>query len=377
MKVCKNDIVVVVPIYTMNLSFYDKISLNRAEKILAEYQLVAIAPRKLKGKLESVGLKVEYFDDHYFEDIQGYNELMLSTELYKRFSQYCYMLIYQLDAYVFSDKLLEFANSGYDYIGAPVPEFTWVNVTNKVGNGGFSLRKIEAFLELLSDFDSLWKDFEYRKGLPEDQFYAYCGSREDTNFCVPTVDFAIRFALDMDVNDAFNKLGENLPFGCHGWSRLESIWRWKPYIPELMGSLLDETLGYEQLKTRYAFLKLMYEFEQKLINGTLQETVYNIIGGKSCSLWGYGKIGKVVESYFDKIGVTVNVIIDSNEEIKCKYPNKKILLPRELIDYDEKGMIVVSSTRFSGDIKEIMEQLGMKADKDYIMWTDVVEKAIR
>ena len=29
------------------------------------------------------------------------------------------MLIYQLDAYVFKDELLNWANKGYDYIGAP------------------------------------------------------------------------------------------------------------------------------------------------------------------------------------------------------------------------------------------------------------------
>lgn len=45
---------------------------------------------------------------------------MLEADFYRRFGKYKYMLIYQLDAFVFSDKLLDFCEMGYDYIGAPV-----------------------------------------------------------------------------------------------------------------------------------------------------------------------------------------------------------------------------------------------------------------
>lgn len=49
---------------------------------------------------------------------------MLSAEFYDRFAAYEYVLIYQLDAFVFADRLAEFCQMGYDYIGAPVRRLT-------------------------------------------------------------------------------------------------------------------------------------------------------------------------------------------------------------------------------------------------------------
>ena len=50
------------------------------------------------------------------------------------FLEYQYMLIYQLDAFVFEDKLDYFCELGYDYIGIPVPDYTDTNVSTKVVN---------------------------------------------------------------------------------------------------------------------------------------------------------------------------------------------------------------------------------------------------
>ena len=56
-------------------------------------------------------------DDKYFNSafVKAYKDT-----LYSRFEKYEYMLIYQLDAFVFSDRLMEFVEAGYDYIGAPL-----------------------------------------------------------------------------------------------------------------------------------------------------------------------------------------------------------------------------------------------------------------
>ena len=66
------------------------------------------------------------------------------------------MLIYQTDAFVFRDELKDWCESGYDYIGAPWFE----HFTDKedvgnfigVGNGGFSLRKIDTHIKVLNTF---------------------------------------------------------------------------------------------------------------------------------------------------------------------------------------------------------------------------------
>ena len=89
---------------------------------------------------------------------------MLNPNFYQRFRRFEYILIYQLDAFVFSDRLEEFCRLGYDYIGAPWP----LGDGNKhneelvvegnhfltVGNGGFSLRRVQACI------DALWKNIE-------------------------------------------------------------------------------------------------------------------------------------------------------------------------------------------------------------------------
>ena len=88
----------------------------------------------------------------FFGSTAATNRLMLSREFYGTFSHYSYILIYQLDALVLSDQLVQWCETGLDYVGAPwlKCEVTpWVNEP-AVGNGGFSLRKVPSFLEVLS-----------------------------------------------------------------------------------------------------------------------------------------------------------------------------------------------------------------------------------
>ena len=81
---------------------------------------------------------------------------MLSSEFYRRFSKFEYILIYQLDAFVFKDQLNYWCKKGYDYIGAPWFEGfhltkTGVNIIG-VGNGGFSLRRVKTHIDLTGRF---------------------------------------------------------------------------------------------------------------------------------------------------------------------------------------------------------------------------------
>ena len=50
---------------------------------------------------------------------RSYSDYVLSSEFYDTFKAYDYMLLYQLDAFVFEDRLMEFWELKYDYIGAP------------------------------------------------------------------------------------------------------------------------------------------------------------------------------------------------------------------------------------------------------------------
>lgn len=134
---------------------YETISLVRCVEVLHEYDFCLFGPDGLNiSEYENIlagmskTFRYEAFDKSYFSSQRGYNRLMLTADFYKRFSSYEYMLIYQLDAYVFSNQMEKWCQSGYDYIGAPFfklnKKIDWKNA----GNGGFSLRKIDSFIKL-------------------------------------------------------------------------------------------------------------------------------------------------------------------------------------------------------------------------------------
>ena len=115
---------VVIPIYKpryADLDWYEKISLERCIKVLGHHPIIFIAPddREFDYLPTEIDYSIERFEQNYFSGRNGYNILMLNPNFYNRFRDYEYILICQLDAFVFSDRLEEFCRLGYDYIGAP------------------------------------------------------------------------------------------------------------------------------------------------------------------------------------------------------------------------------------------------------------------
>lgn len=219
----KKDIVIVVPTYKKTLSYLEKISLTQLQRILGDYPKVFYAPESLEfdyGSL-SAGFSVERFPDEWFESAYAYSRLMLEKGFYKRFAKYEYMLIYQLDAFVFSDKLLEFCEMGWDYIGAPVPSLTphWHAIRTCIGNGGFSLRKIDKAIQMLEESHEWIDRNPFRDCLVgwEDMFWGYCGTQEMLDFKLPSKSVALRFSVQDNISHAYDKMPDALPFGCHAW----------------------------------------------------------------------------------------------------------------------------------------------------------------
>lgn len=160
----KKDIVVVIPVYKTTLTKYEEMSLNQCVKVLADYSLVVVKPVSLDiNELLSRYslLKVENFSDDCFSDLRAYNKLVLKEDFYQRFANYQYMLIFQLDAYVFRDELLDWARQGYDYIGAPwLPE----QIEGKIGNSKYLLLKRFFYRLINSPKLRRWKYFTYEVG---------------------------------------------------------------------------------------------------------------------------------------------------------------------------------------------------------------------
>ena len=59
-------------------------------------------------------------------------------------------------------------------------------------------------------------------GTYEDEFFAWCGAKEDINFTVPPVNVAARFSVEYLLEHSIKNIGGKLPFGCHGWSKMSA-----------------------------------------------------------------------------------------------------------------------------------------------------------
>lgn len=251
----KDLVKIVIPIYKSALTDLEYRSLQQANKILKEYPLIVVKPTSLDLSSllkEFPLLQTKSFDDSFFRGIAGYNRLMLSEIFYQYFLDAKYILIYQLDAYVFTDQLIYWCNKDYDYIGAPwlkkevynfpiISSFMklrkWYNNTrgrknkqqlyNKVGNGGFSLRKVESHFKttiLLKDKISHYLE---NKGhmYYEDVFWA-----TEPDFNYPSATEALAFSFDKYPAYGYKLNKKKLPFGCHAWYKRKMKKFWKPII---------------------------------------------------------------------------------------------------------------------------------------------------
>lgn len=256
----KKMVVIGIPIYKASLNQYEKISLQQVARVLREYPIVFIAPKSLIFNYgeEYEHWNIERFPDEFFQGTEAYSNLCLSISFYERFDNYKFLLIYQLDAFVFSDQLKKFCDMDYDYIGAPWPAFTinWRCTKSYVGNGGLSLRKIQSTLELLRERNPI-KCIE-KKDLfmhAEDIFFAYAGQQKIWNYRVAPSSVAVHFSIDYEVRKIYEKLSDNVPFGCHFWYKLNFSY-WKPLI---------ESFGYSFGEDEILCGSTMQEIRQEAI----------------------------------------------------------------------------------------------------------------
>lgn len=258
---------IIIPIYKTVLNQYELASFKQVLRVLDQYPLYIITHNKLdisEYLKVSKQIRVEFFDEFYFSSIYGYNNLCLTYNFYSRFSNYKYMLIYQLDAYVFYDNLEYWCNKGYDYIGAPWFKDFGTHEEGKelweVGNGGFSLRKVDYFLKLLSYRHPLSKRLDKKNGTKafikslakrlgyhstinwyisqnlstnEDLFYSVYLNNiielNDLKIKKPSISEAMYFSFEKSPSYLYN-ICKKLPFGCHAFQKNEYEKFWQQFI---------------------------------------------------------------------------------------------------------------------------------------------------
>ena len=221
-----SKVAVVIPVYKEELDDLEKISLAQVRKVLKNYPIIFVAPEGKNFPYLESGEMLVQFHPQYFQSVKTYSQLLLNPSFYEPFLVFDYMLIYQLDAFVFYDALEEFCRLGYDYIGATFSYYAWQGVrspkTPRVGNGGFSLRKVRACYELLRKLELL-PNWQYHiENSLEDGVFAACGMSGEKNFNVAPVEVADCFSMEYRPNRHVKRLGGDLPFGCHGWTKYDA-----------------------------------------------------------------------------------------------------------------------------------------------------------
>ncbi len=243
----------------------EEISYRHLVHFLGHYDKYVVAPEGLD--IDFPGFGVERFDGRFFGSAAANTQLMLSRPFYRRFQTYEYILIYHLDALVFSDQLEQWCTTEMDYIGPPwfqSDDTPWVK-TPGVGNGGFSLRKVASCLKVLNSThyrlppDEYWarycatrpkltqfvnwprKYFKYLRPFNnidreiaqfknnEDRFWSLRAEHYYPGFKMADVDTALRFAFEAEPSRCFERTNHTLPFGCHAWPKYDRAF-WEPYL---------------------------------------------------------------------------------------------------------------------------------------------------
>lgn len=246
----------------------EELSFRHARHYLNRYDKYVLMPESHRA--DYAGLIPKRFPDRFFGSARAHGSLLLSPRFYRAFLGYEFVLIYHLDALVFSDQLARWCAAGYDYIGAPwllspdTPQIT----EQKVGNGGFSLRRVRSFLRVLEsrryfvDPEEYWQQYAARTGglrrlvntprrylkrlLPfndvhwhirwalrgdvhEDRFWSEYATHYDPDFRIAPVDEAMRFAFEAEPRKCFERIGRQMPFGAHRWQKFDRAF-YEPYL---------------------------------------------------------------------------------------------------------------------------------------------------
>jgi hypothetical protein len=190
----------------------EELSFRHARHHLGRYDTYVLMPKSHQGIYP--GLMPQRFPDRYFRDARAFGSLMLSERFYRAFLAYEFILVHHLDAIVFSDRLAEWCQAGYDYVGA----------------AGLSLRRVPACLRVLR---SGRREFlgcmlprrdvhghirrAVRGHIAEDRFWSEDAIHYHPDFRVAPVEARSRFTLEADPRASFERLGAEMPFGAHRW----------------------------------------------------------------------------------------------------------------------------------------------------------------
>lgn len=259
--------VVVIIAHKPELDELERISLSQCHRVLGSHPIRIVCPRGLRvDRYREITPDVEFDFIHprWQSTYAGFNRLKILPFLYRRYRSFEFILFYELDAFVFRDELDEWCRKGYDYVGAPwlSDDMDLRSPSVGVGNGGFSLRRVDAMLRVTRSFRwvdppiglarrKYWSRGQWVRGLAsmvlnstlrnntfsllnnwrghEDIFWGERVPRLFPWFKLAPPEEAAAFSFEEYPRRLSTELGGRLPFGCHGWARYDLEF-WRPHI---------------------------------------------------------------------------------------------------------------------------------------------------
>ena len=368
----RERVAVVIPYYHSVLTEYEKISFQNCVNVLGRYPIILLIPEKMpKDKYPSkTGLFFEIVSDSYFESVETYNQMMVSTDFYKLFIHYEYILIFQLDAFVFSDALMQFCDMGYDYIGAPwINGVKYLRNTDRgvyfVGNGGLSLRRVVSFLKVL--------DNEKIKNINihEDLFWAIHDSEQ---FRVAPIDIALKFSFEKHVRKCFYLNGNKFPFGCHAWEKYDFGF-WKPFFQHMGYNIETDIIDGNDVKccneTDYHYL----DVDKEIIDRRITEIIEKIF--TTVCIFGAGDMGKECCWLLRKCKGYNTVVVDNNSQLHKKRLWNMEIMPPEILNPMKKDVfIIIAVDQAKKEILSQVENYGYMYGQNVIFYEQLIQDFI-
>ncbi len=362
----KQEVAVIIPYYHNDLSVTEQISYEQCKKVLHSFPIIFVVPKNFRIELKELPEKWDVVEvpAQWMSDVEAYNQMMLNKEFYQFFQQYRYILIHQLDVYVFSDRLLEFCRYDYDYIGAPWIEGKFeAKLAEKgvlyVGNGGFSLRKVESCLKQLE------KENLEQVRYNEDVFWA---SRTE-DFKLAPKEVAWQFSFERPVKTLYKLNGEQLPFGCHAWMKYNLDF-FRPYIANDGYSMVwdihyepqgDSTNEYADRRCLTASKSVVW---RSLLNSC--EIVPRMIW-----IYGAGNYGMLCGYLLRDLDDCKVAYVDKNEEKWGKSMWEIPIMPPKEIAHTNGTLVIVAMKYTETVVRELSEK-GYRRENDLLEFSMLV-----
>lgn len=336
---------VIIPCYKREISKEEDISLCRTRDILGHYGITLLAPYGLD--LSKIYKVIPDAEEHrmkkeFFDGFGGYNRLMLSPQLYADFLKYEYILICQQDVLVLEDRLKEFIDMAYDYIGAPIPHMGPWSPKLYTGNGGFSLRRVEAVLEFLKkhadDFNSMNDN--------EDVFYSNAGERYPEDFKTAPIYVSASFASNMYHGRLYELNGKQLPMAVHGYCSGDI-----EFLKSRVYPLMENEIKSDDIQLR-GWDEDWEKFREFIENA------------KKIAIYGAGDAGIVYKEVIERMGRKTDVfLVSDGQDVMRDIDGVPIFhLSEYQDDYESLSVFIAISFRYKNlpDFEAMLKKRGVR-----------------